>query len=104
MRQAVLTILWEFRVKAGREAEFERRYGPEGDWAQLFRRSPAYRGTELLRDTAEPGRYLTLDRWESSAAYEEFKRQVAQEYAALDRECEALTESERCLGRFEPPG
>jgi len=74
----VLVIVWEFRVKAGRKAEFEQRYGPRGDWAQLFRRSPAYRGTDLLRDTADANRYLTLD-----------------------RECEALTESERCLGWFE---
>ena len=100
----MLIIIWEFRVKAGREAEFERRYGPEGDWAQLFRRSRAYRGTELLRDTAEPGRYLTLDRWQSAEAFEEFKRSNAEDYAALDRECEALTESELCLGWFEAKG
>lgn len=28
----MLVIVWEFRVKAGQEAEFGRRYGPEGDW------------------------------------------------------------------------
>lgn len=100
----MVVIVWEFRVNAGQEVEFERRYGPDGDWAQLFHRSPAYRGTELLRDTADPARYLTLDRWESAEAFEEFKRVHAEPYAALDREGEALTESERCLGRFERQG
>lgn len=100
----MLVIVWEFRVKAGREAEFERRYGPEGDWAQLFRRSPAYRGTELLRDPTQPRRYLSVDRWESAAAFEACKQENAQAYAALDRECEELTEAERCLGRFAITG
>ena len=94
-------MVWEFRVKAGREAEFERRYGPEGDWAQLFRRSPAYHGTELLHDTADARRYLTVDRWESAKAFEAFKQRTAEAYEKLDRECEALTESEHCLGRVE---
>ena len=97
----MLVIVWEFRVKAGQEAEFERRYGPEGDWAQMFRRSPAYQRTELLRDTADPARYLTVDRWESAEAFEAIKQRTAEAYEKLDRECEALTESEHCLGRFE---
>lgn len=83
---------------------FERRYGPEGDWAQLFRHSPAYHGTELLRDTADPARYLTVDRWDSAATFEEFKRQMAEAYEKLDREREALTASERSVGRFEELG
>jgi len=33
---------------------------------------------------------------------EEFERVHAEPYAALDRDCEALAESERCLGRFDP--
>ncbi len=40
MAVARITALWEF----------ESRYGPEGDWAQLFRRAPGYHGSELLRD------------------------------------------------------
>lgn len=97
-------VVWEFHIRAESRAEFERRYGPEGDWALLFRRCPAYRGTELFRDATDPGRYLTVDRWESVVAFETFKQENAQAYAALDLECEALTESERCLGQFEVLG
>ena len=31
-------ILWQFRPVEGRESEFERAYGPSGEWALLFRR------------------------------------------------------------------
>jgi len=92
--------LWEFHVKPEARAEFERAYGPEGDWAQLFGKSPDYRGTELLRDPSGSGRYLTLDRWASRDAFLQFKREFQSEYAALDRQCEALTERESLLGEF----
>ena len=54
-----------------REA-FEHAYGPEGEWAQFFRSGRGYVGTELLRDVGEPDRYLVIDRWESSEAYNAF--------------------------------
>ena len=34
--------------------QFERVYGPEGDWAQFFRTGRGYVGTELLRDVEIP--------------------------------------------------
>jgi hypothetical protein len=42
-------ILWRFRPVEGRESEFERAYGPSGEWALLFGRDDGYLGTELLR-------------------------------------------------------
>jgi hypothetical protein len=33
-------IIWEFRVQAGREEEFERAYGPAGGWARLEHEAP----------------------------------------------------------------
>jgi hypothetical protein len=42
--------LCEFRVNTGFVFEFEKAYGPDGDWARLFRRGDGYLGTELLRD------------------------------------------------------
>ena len=95
-------VVWEFRVRAGREAEFERRYGADGDWVGLFRRGEGYVGTTLLRDRAAPGRYVVTDTWRDAAVYRAFKQRYADAYAALDLECTALTEDERCLGEFEP--
>jgi 8-oxo-dGTP pyrophosphatase MutT (NUDIX family) len=94
-------IVWEFRVRAGREAEFESAYGPDGEWARLFRRDPAYRGTDLLRDGAAERRYLTIDRWASGAANDAFRERWRSEYEALDRRCESLTEHEAALGRYD---
>ena len=95
------TIVWEFIVGDGREAEFERAYGPDGDWAKLFRQSKDYLGTELLRDATKPGRYLTVDRWKSGAAYEWFHNSHQTEYGALDAQCEELTARETKLGAFQ---
>jgi hypothetical protein len=37
-----------------------------------------------------------------AAAHRAFKANQADAYAALDLECAALREDERCLGEFEP--
>jgi heme-degrading monooxygenase HmoA len=96
----VVVLVWEYRVPAASAAEFERRYGPDGDWAQLFRRGAGYLGTQLLRDAGEPGRYVTCDRWRRLADFAAFKATFGAQYAALDAQCDALTEEERALGQF----
>jgi heme-degrading monooxygenase HmoA len=93
---------WEFVVRKGRVPEFERIYGSEGDWVRLFRQAPGYQRSELHRDRTQPTRFLTLDFWDSREACERFKAAHASEYEALDARCEALTEREREIGRFEP--
>jgi heme-degrading monooxygenase HmoA len=95
--------LWEFRVRPGREAEFERIYGPQGDWARLFAGTPGFLGTELLRDLSDPRRFVTVDRWESRALYQAFREHSAAGYAQVDARCEELTASEAALGAFETP-
>jgi len=97
----MLHILWEYRVREEKHSDFERHYRSNGSWAELFRRGPGYRGTTLLRDSEDPARYLTLDVWDDAASLHRFKQDFAVEYAALDRQMEALTESERHLGNFE---
>ena len=98
------TALWEFYVKPARISAFEEIYGPDGTWAELFRTSPDYLGTELIRDLDRPGRYLTLDHWTSYEALRRFKQDHHAEYAAFDKQCESLTEKEVCLGNFEQVG
>jgi hypothetical protein len=44
---------------------------------------------------------VTIDRWESAAAFEAFKTRFAAEYDAIDRSCESLTRRETLIGRFE---
>ncbi len=94
------TILWEFEVAADDVAAFRRAYGPGGEWAALFRRSPGYLGTVLLADRALSGRFVTIDRWIDEAAHRAFRERHAAEYAALDEACAPLARAERELGAF----
>lgn len=93
-------VIWEFQVRQGAEAEFERVYGPTGDWAQLFKRAEGYVRTGLLRDREVWGRYLVLDHWESAARYDAFRAAHAADYSALDQRCESLTLRETRIGNF----
>ena len=95
-----LLVMWEFLVRSGQEAEFERIYGPKGDWTQCFCQGQGYCGTELTRDLNHPRRFVTTDYWESQQTYEMFKAQHEAEYKALDKKCESLTEHEREIGKF----
>jgi quinol monooxygenase YgiN len=92
-------VVWEFTVRSEHIAAFEAAYGPAGAWVALFRRAPAWLGTELLAGGS--GRYLTLDRWRDRAAYDAFRQSAAADYAALDAACEALTAAEREIGAFD---
>jgi heme-degrading monooxygenase HmoA len=93
--------VWGFRVPGRQQRAFEKEYGPDGAWAQLFRTGEGYMRTELLRDRQTPGRYLTIDRWVSRKAFVNFKKQKRAEYKALDKKCAALTQKEKLLGEFE---
>ncbi len=93
-------IIWEYRVRAGMEKRFEKVYKSDGDWAQLFSQHQSYMSTELIHNLKAARTYLTLDFWESQAAYEEFRGQHLTEYKALDEKCEEMTEHEREIGRF----
>ena len=93
-------VIWQFRPRPGLEQLFERAYGPHGPWARLFATAEGFVRTELNRDLKDLRRYLTLDCWASKEAYESFRAKYAAEYAAIDQECEALTDEEKPLGEF----
>ncbi|MGA8540914.1 MAG: antibiotic biosynthesis monooxygenase family protein [Terriglobales bacterium] len=101
-------IVWEFMLRTGMQEQFEEAYGDCGAWASLFRSDPAYIRTELIQDVCDASRYLTLDFWESEAAYEAFRERRKNEYRDIDAKCEQMTEAEREVGKFrvcrtEPP-
>lgn len=98
----MIVSIWRYRVLEGHEAEFERIYGPAGEWAQLFGRAAGYLGTELLR--GGDSEYVTIDRWRDQASWDGFKAALGDEYLALDARCEALTVDEQALGLFEQAG
>ncbi|MGA2992540.1 MAG: antibiotic biosynthesis monooxygenase [Candidatus Korobacteraceae bacterium] len=93
-------IVWEFKPKADCEVEFERIFGPGGDWVRLFHKSQGFVGTELLRDASRPERYVTVDRWTSQEDFRHFRVQFGEEYESLDRQCQELIGEERRIGSF----
>jgi heme-degrading monooxygenase HmoA len=92
-------ILWRYRARPGREADFEAAYGEDGLWSRFFRAGAGYLGTQLLRAT--DGTYLTIDRWVSAGDFASFREAHAAAYAALDTRCGALTAEESPLGSVE---
>jgi len=96
----MFVVVWQFEVAEEKVAGFEAAYGPEGSWASLFRTSPNYLGTELLRDAYIAGNYLTIDRWASEADFRAFRKQHDQDYEVLDRACDALTSKETRIGAY----
>jgi heme-degrading monooxygenase HmoA len=89
-----------FRYEVRDRHEFERVYGPDGDWSQFFRQGRGYIGTELLRDLEEPERYLVIDRWESTDAYDAFIAEHQAEYVRRSDESRVLYVQELRFGTF----
>ena len=97
----MIAIIWSFRARAQHERDFVAAYGPEGDWARLFRKAEGYRGTQLLKDAPGAQRYVTIDTWDSQDHFDRFKRDFQREYIELDSRSGALTELEEPIGVFE---
>lgn len=95
------TVLWEYHVSDEKAAAFETFYGAAGPWVGLFRTGDGFIETVLLRDVTTPGRYVTLDRWDTADAYTRFQNAHGAEYAQIDLAAAALTSVERRLGSFE---
>lgn len=100
MKTSTFVIIWSYVVRPERQSEFEQAYGPNGEWAELFRKAEGYFRTELLHDTETPDRYTTLDYWHSEDDYNKFHNQFVSEYQALDARFEEWTVSETLIGRF----
>ncbi len=102
----MFVVVWQFEIAEDKIAAFEAAYGPQGAWAQLFRSSPEYRGTELLRDAYVSGNYLTIDRWASEEAFRAFRKEHDAAYETLDRACDDLTARETRIGAYtlDEPG
>lgn len=97
----MIYVLWEFQVSPQNCAAFEKAYKGDGIWAQLFQRDSAYVKTMLVRDREHKGSYLTIDVWQNRESYLDFKHRFAADYENIDKDCKALTDSERLIGVFE---
>lgn len=92
--------LWRYQVQPGRETDFVRAYRPDGDWARLFAASPGYLGTELLQPAPPDLDWVTIDRWVSASARQQFLADHAPAYRALDRRLAPLCSVNSGIGNF----
>ena len=101
-RESSYIVVWEFQVKPECRAEFVLAYGPDGEWARLFSRSPEFLGVELVGSVGNPERFFTLDHWSSAAGMDMFLAANATAYEVLDRKFTGLTLWELRVGAFPP--
>src|SRR5262245_41223277 len=94
-------IVWSFRPRLERIADFESTYGPDGAWACLFARAEGFLGTDLWKSRGEDEFYLTSDRWQSEQHYWRFRQQFHAAYSELDVKTEGLTLEEILIGQFD---
>ncbi len=92
--------IWEFVVKDGSNAAFEKFYGADGDWAELFRRGSGYLRTDLIRDKYNSQRYFTIDHWRCREDYFKFRKVFNAAFEELDKHCDHLTVLESKIGEF----
>jgi heme-degrading monooxygenase HmoA len=90
-----------FSYEARDPEDFERAYGPNGEWAAFFREAQGFVGTELLREVENPGRYLLIDRWESREAFERFSAERQAEYFRRSEDAAVHYLQELRLGAYE---
>jgi hypothetical protein len=96
----MIAILWQFDVLAGREKEFERFYGADGDWTQVNRHSRSYLGSSFLRDQNQSSRYMVIEYWSEMLVYEEHKSFQSEALEGLEARRAHLVASVEPLGIF----
>jgi heme-degrading monooxygenase HmoA len=89
------SIPFIYEVAPDKRGEFERVYGPDGQWAEFFRTGEGYVETTLER--TGDSEYLVTDHWRSRADYEDFLARNAARYEALSQANARLYLTERRL-------
>lgn len=97
----MIEIFFRYRVHPSQSKAFEHAYGPHGPWAQLARAHPGYRRTRLFRHKSDEHVYVSVDVWESKAAYDAFRAEYADALMALEAQLRLLKLEELLLGYYE---
>jgi hypothetical protein len=96
----VIAVVWQFEVKAGRDADFERFYGADGEWSVVSRRSRTFLGSSFLKEFSSERRYLLIEYWSEMLPYERHRSDLSDEIDRLERSREEMLVSATPLGVF----
>ena len=96
----MIAIVWQFDVKQGRESEFERLYGVDGEWTKLNRQTRSYLGSSFLKDQNRATRYLVVEYWSEMLVYEQHRSYRTNAIESLEKRSAELVEATEPLGIF----
>ena len=96
----MIAIMWNFEVKKGRESEFERLHGVDGEWTIINRNTRSYLGSSFLRDQNRSSRYIVIEYWSEMIVYEQHRARRSEAIASIEERRATLVESVEPLGIF----
>jgi hypothetical protein len=96
----MIAIMWQFDVKAGREAEFEQLYGADGAWTTMNRHTRSYLGSSFLHDQNRVSRYIVIEYWSEMLVAEPNRAVRSAANAVVEARRTALVQSVEPLGVF----
>ena len=96
----MIAVMWQFDVKKGREEEFEKLYGADGDWTALNRQIRAYLGSSFLRDQNRSSRYLLIEYWSEMLVYEQHRASRSAKIDAIETRRAELVDAMEPLGIY----
>jgi quinol monooxygenase YgiN len=96
----MIAVVWQFDVKDGRQAEFEKLYGADGEWTSLNRQTRSYLGSSFLRDQSKPSRYLVIEYWSEMIVAEPHKAYRSDAMAMIETRRATLIDAVEPLGVF----
>ena len=96
----MIAIIWQFDVRQGRESEFERLYGVDGEWTQLNRQTRSYLGSSFLKDQNRAARYVLVEYWSEMLVYEQHRSSRTKAIESLEKRSAELIEATEPLGIF----
>ena len=96
----MIAIMWQFDVRAGREAEFEQLYGADGAWTAMNRHTRSYLGSSFLNDQNRPSRYMVIEYWSEMLVSEPARGARSIAVAEFEEKRTALVETVEPMGVF----
>jgi quinol monooxygenase YgiN len=96
----MIAVMWQFEVKKGREEEFEKLYGADGDWTALNRRTRSYLGSSFLHDQNQSSRYLLIEYWSEMLVYEQHRTSRSAMIDAIETRRAELVDAMEPLGIY----
>jgi quinol monooxygenase YgiN len=96
----MIAVVWQFDVKTGREEEFEKLYGADGEWTALNRQTRSYLGSSFLHDQNRSTRYLLIEYWSEMLVYEQHRKSLSAKIDALETRRKELVDAMLPLGIY----